>query len=433
MTETTCPTDAQARAPRRSWRATLIGPCVVLGGGAVGGVAAWALWAWLEPPNPRAIQATLHQNQWEGGEKLARQYLQRRPNDPEAILLLGRALGGRQAYAECAAVLETVPADAPQRPGAMFRAGEAWSQDHWHRRAERAWRECLDARSSPAPDLYAVQNACRWALAELYWLERREQALHTISREMYRRAEPRQRHAALAMRARYRLVTLDPTVALDRLKPALEQDSRDVLTRRAIGFYELEAGNFRAARTMLYRCLSEAGEEPLVWESWLECLDRSGGTLELEHAVRRLPSWTDASANCWKYRAVVAAQRGELDDAVAAIRRALELAPFQADLHHRATQFLMRVGQSDEAQQHATRYRELQAALDDLRVAFTAYQQEWLDQPTKRPRLASTLGQACERLGEREDAVDWYQTGLSEHPGDPACLAALERLRPPDL
>ena len=155
--------------------------------------------------------------------------------------------------------------------------------------------------------------------------------------------------------------------------------------------------------------------------------------LELEQAVRRLPSSTEASANCWKYRAVVASQRGEFDAAVAAIRRALELAPYQADLHHRATQILMRVGRSDEAQQHATRHRELQPALDDLNKAFKAYQQDWLDQPTQRSRLAATFGQACERLGEREDAVGWYQIGLSEQPGDPACLAALERLRPPDL
>ena len=47
---------------------------------------------------------------------------------------------------------------------------------------------------------------------------------------------------------------------------------------------------------------------------------------------------------------MVAAQRGESDAAVAAIRRALELAPSQAELHHRATQVLMRVGRSDEAQ-----------------------------------------------------------------------------------
>src|SRR5207247_2187551 len=155
--------------------------------------------------------------------------------------------------------------------------------------------------------------------------------------------------------------------------------------------------------------------------------------LELEHAVRRLPSLTEASANCWKYRAAVAAERGESDAAVAAICRALELAPSQADLHHRAAQLLIRVGRSDEAQQHVTRHRELEAALEDLRKAFKAYQQEWSDQPTQRPRLAATLGRACERLGEPEGAVGWYQAGLSEHPGDTLCLAALERLHPPDL
>jgi tetratricopeptide (TPR) repeat protein len=394
----------------------------------VGGSGTWAAHRWLNAPDSEsAVGQMLYQQEWEPAERLARRHLRRRPNDPEAIMLLSRALGGRKAFGECAELLETVPPGSPQRADALLRAGQSWMMTARLDAAERAWRDCLELQSTDV-GLPAVQQECRHQLGHMYALERRTDAFRAMTWEMYENAAPQMTHEALALRVRYRFVIATPAVALGQLEKALEQDPQDVFARRAVGFYQLELGKAEAARAMLYRCVQEAENEPLNWEIWLECLYRTGDPFGLEQAIGKLPPAADASALCWKFRAIVADHKSNPAGAITAIERAITLDPFEAELHHLAAQYLVRADRNEDAQSHVVRNRDLQEASESLRGAMEDYDQRWSRQPSRRPELAYALGQACERLGQTQDALGWYRAGLSQNPAHAELIAALERL-----
>ena len=411
--------------PRRHWTAAAVGVLVVL----LAGVLGWAGFVRLRVPRSLGeISQLLQRQEWVAAENSLRLYLRGHPDDPAALMLLGQCLGGRGALVQAAGVLETVPAGAAERRNALFGAGLAWKDANHRRDAERVWLECLELPRGELepPD---IERQCLLQLCEMYALERRRVELWSMTQRVYDMAEPRQKHQALVMRVRYPLEMVQPPLALGTLQPALDIDPTDLKTRRAIGLYHLEAGQMREARAQLYRYTQEAPDDPLIWEAWCACLHKDQDKFGLERAVAGLPASADALAQCWKFRAIVAQEKSDLEQAVAALERSVQIDPSDPELHHRLGQLLVRMGDSPRAQQHLTRNRELQEARDALRDAMEEYRTSWTRDPARRPELAYQFGLAHEKLGEVEDSKAWYRAALAEDPAHAHSIAALQRLQ----
>jgi tetratricopeptide (TPR) repeat protein len=329
---------------------------------------------------------------------------------------------------ECAKQLEAVPDDAAERREALLGAGLAWKAANHRRDAERVWLLGLELpRPELGPSDFEIQ--CLRQLCETYALERRRAELWSMTGRVIQLAEPRQKHEPLVMRARYLFEMVDPQVASSLLQPALDIDPKDLKTRLAVGLYHLEADQMKEARAQLFRCVQQAPDEPSVWEAWCSCLHKARDMFALERAVGQLPASADASAVCWKFRGLVAEQKGKLDEAVLALGRSVELEPSEPEFHHRLGQLLVRTGQTAPGQQHLTRNQELQNAREALREAMDEYRKSWTRDSDRRPEIAYRFGSAYENLGQVEESKAWYRAALSEDPAHAESIAALERVQ----
>jgi tetratricopeptide (TPR) repeat protein len=269
-------------------------------------------------------------------------------------------------------------------------------------------------------------------LSGLYAMERRRDDLWNVTEEMLQHGSPTQRHEPLAMRARFEFEMVDPQVALGELEAALVQNPQDMDTLRAVGLYHLEAGNTEKARSHLYRAVQENPNSVRAWESWLLCLHQTADMFGLQQAVRELPEEAESSAECWRFRALAAERDDDLDQAIAAARRAIELKPFEPENYHRLGQYLVRKGQKEEGQALLARNVELQNVQQKLREAYDKYRHEYAAATSdQRGEIAFQLGQRYDELGHSRAAAAWYRLALSESPSHAQSISALERVENP--
>jgi tetratricopeptide (TPR) repeat protein len=395
------------------------------------GAAALAGWMtrdrWMAAPPLDRIRAMVDRREFGQADRQIGRYLAAHPNDAQAILLRGYLLFAQQRFDAAAEALEQVPADSVERAPALLQAGRAWEAARRRRDAERVWKDCLQI-SNDDPELPFVHQVCRRMLCRLYAMERRRDDLWAMTDELVQRTAPQQRHEPLAMRTRFEFEMVEPQVALGELEPALEQDPADSITRRAIGQYHLEASNTEKARAQLYRCVQEDRDSLAAWEAWLRCLFETADIFGLEQAIPELPPEADNSADCWKYRAIVAERKKDLDGAIAAARRAVELRPGEGEHCHRLGQLLMQTGEKDEGQALLARNKQLQEAQLQHRDAYDAYRREYAaGTGDQKVEIAFRLGQGYAALGRRPDAAAWYRVALSENPSHSPSISALEQ------
>jgi tetratricopeptide (TPR) repeat protein len=191
----------------------------------------------------------------------------------------------------------------------------------------------------------------------------------------------------------------------------------------------------RASRLALVECERRLGrlDEALRTLEGLPSLDsvaaRARIALDRGDSARALALLASDTAEA--SRPAIAQLRGRLalgqGNAAAAIshfRAALEAAPDDRDSQFGLAQALRLAGRPEEARPHA----ELAHALEHL---------NWLVQtaraPNRRtdPRALKAIGDACMRLGRRDEARGWYRIALSLAPDDPALRRALSDLGPP--
>jgi tetratricopeptide (TPR) repeat protein len=397
------------------------------------GAAALAGWMtrerWTAEPSLGRIGTLIDRGEFGKADRQIRKYLTAHADDPQGMMLRGRLLGAQQRFDACARALEEVPADAVERAAALLQAGRAWELARRRRDAERVWNECLQITTDD-PELPIVQQHCRRMLCRLYAIERRRDELWDLTEELVRHTAPQQRHEPLSMRTRFEFEMVDPQVALVELEPAVDQVPEDSVTRRAIGLYHLEAGNTEKARAHLYRCVRENINSLAAWESWLRCLFETADVFGLEQAIPDLPPSADNSAECWKYRAIVAERKKDLNGAIAAARRAIELRPSDGEHYHRLGQFLMQAGNKDEGQALLARNKELQDAQQQLRDAYDAYRRDYsAGSKDQKAEIAFRLGQSYDSLVRKPDAAAWYRVALSVNPSHSRSISALEQIQ----
>jgi tetratricopeptide (TPR) repeat protein len=383
---------------------------------------------WMAPATLDPIYLLLQRREWSQAERQLRRYLDVHPESPETLLLSGQILGAKGNYVECATRLEQMNPQVPQRVQALLFAGRAWLQAGRRREAERVWRECL-AQSNSELETPVLQQQCRRMLCGIYAMERRRTELWALTAEMSQFGPPRLRHEPLAMRARFEFEMVDPQVALAELEPAIAQDPQDFEALRAAGLYHLEAGDSDKARAYIYRCVQENRESVPALEAWLQCLYQTADNFGLQQAVRELPNDADSSAEIWKFRAIAAERDDDMPQAIAAVRRAVAIRPFEAELHHRLGQYLLRTGEKEEGQAQLTRNTELQNSQQNLRDAYDAYRRDYAQATSEqRTNIVLRLAESYEALGHLATALAWYRVALSENPSHVQSMSAVERL-----
>jgi tetratricopeptide (TPR) repeat protein len=425
--DTSKPADTHARG--RSWLIRLwyglgFSVAVVLSGAATWWVQEW----WAGAATLEVIAPLIRQQKWGAAQTQLRRYLAKHPDSPSAIMMLGRTLAGQGKFEECAQLLESIPADTPVHGEALLRAGQAWRHLNRRREAERTWRKCIDELPY-MPQILAHQQDCRRQLAGMYALERRRAEFWEITWEMYERGNPALLLEPLEMRLRYEFEMVDPAVAMAELQAGKDTDANDILTRRAIGIYYLEAGEAERARAELFLCIQALRNDWRVWDAWLLCLYKTGDYTGLQQAVEDLPPSADNAAEAWKFRSLVAEHGGKLDDAIAAAERAVQLNPSDPELWYRLSQLAIRSGDAETSQKYLARSQTIKEQLDKLREAHRAYVENWETQPQRRPEIAFDLGHAFEQLVKPQDAEGWYRVALRENPTHGPSANALRSLQ----
>lgn len=404
--------------------------------GAIAGLVvliAAGTWYWYSrsaPPSPVEVERLLRKNDLEEAERLARALYESEPANPNYAFLLARVLAASDKLQEAATLLEGLELSGVARAEALLRAAQCWLRAHYRRKAEATFQKCLDVQADDVIRLPAIHQSARRELAGIYATERRTADLRRITWVIYEESPPEQRASALASRIRYDFEMVDPRVAIASLEPAIQVDPSDVYSRRAIGFYYLELGDAARARPYLIRCIQDAPENPLMWETWLHCLVRVADTILAERYLEQIPPSTESSPLCWRYRAQLLDLLGRAEEAVAAARKAVELDPYDPENHYQLGQMLIRVGQRDEAESHVRRSQELQSILQQLRDTFERFRQEWptLVEPQERCDLAIELARLCEQLGRVRDAYGWYTVALHEVPNHAVAIEARRKL-----
>lgn len=140
----------------------------------------------------------------------------------------------------------------------------------------------------------------------------------------------------------------------------------------------------------------------------LERLDEASPLLqklEAEHADN-----SQALLECGRF----ALQQKRPADAAKLLRRAVELAPYDHEIHLDLATCLEQLGQSEESQHHLERFGQIEAGMKELDAAFQAMVKAPSD---PEPRLEA--GRICLRNGQVSEGLRWLSGVLDLVPNHP--------------
>jgi tetratricopeptide (TPR) repeat protein len=390
----------------------------------IGAMAGWHLQSWWTGPESiESIEPLLAQQDWKRAERLLERYLTRNPNEPAALMMLGRVYAGRADFTHCAEILEKIAPTSRQRAEALFRAGQAWLAAQHRRQAERVWNACRSLEGD-SPAWWYYQQQCRRELCGLFALEQRREEFLAMTSEMLDPQLGGNRYDILFARTRFEFEKIDPTGVLAQLQLAIDSDPDDMYSRRALGLYHLEAGQLQQSRAQLFRCVQLAPDDGTVWEAWLQCLYNAGDLNGLADAVAQMPERFAAS----RFRSIVAEQQGMLEQAIEFARQNVAAEPDRPEAYYRLSQLLLRAGNEVEAQSLLTRSNEVKEQRDRMHSAYEAYRDRRANSARELAELAAHFGLAFEGLGNRTEAMEWYRAALAEDNGHETSSVRLQQL-----
>jgi Flp pilus assembly protein TadD len=118
----------------------------------------------------------------------------------------------------------------------------------------------------------------------------------------------------------------------------------------------------------------------------------------------------------------VALAQNEVSEAERLLRRAVELAPFDHEIHLELAMCLERLGRTDESRRHAERFQEIEADMKQLDAALKAA----VNAPNDpAPRLEA--GRICLRNGQATEGLRWLSGVLDLAPNHPGAHQMLAR------
>ena len=109
-----------------------------------------------------------------------------------------------------------------------------------------------------------------------------------------------------------------------------------------------------------------------------------------------------------------------MDDAERVLRRALQIAPNDHEVHYQLGLCLERAGKAEEARQHFERFKQIEADLVRLDLLLKDVVKNPRDPAPRRE-----AGMICLRNGQLAEGIRWLQGALEVAPNDKATHAAL--------
>ncbi len=385
-----------------------------------------AVWRRLHPlPKLRDIERWANAAQWERAEAAATEYVARRPRDPDGLMLAARVAAARGEMARCVSLLERVPSDSPIKIEALLRQAQALQALGYGQRQERAWLELIRAAERHAGKESAQCLRAQEELVALYFLERRAAEAKALVWEMYPRH--REKWRLLIALARIEGKPARASLATPALERFVAVDAEDLPAHRALATYALD-DRPDDALALARHCMNLAPDDGASLEVLIEAHLR----LNLWHEIDSILSRDDLPAerpHLWRLRGQWHLQQGRLVEAVAALREALRLNPFDQTTQYQLGQALRRGTTIEAAQQQILQSNELRGHQDAIATYLNSFvsddPQTWETPP---PEKCVELSDHCRGLGRRDEALGWLDEALRRQPDFAPARDALDEL-----
>ncbi len=376
---------------------------------------------WLATPKEAAQRAVPWWDIWDvprdnsGAISVLRRTVRKSPNDAEARLMLGRALGASGDTLGCIEQLRAVPKWSPLKPKALFGEGMALLERKRAREAETAFL----AYVAPDPnhprlargDRVVIENK----LWDIYALEDRWVDARKVAWQAYKDAErqPGVQLRILEVILRTRIERSNPTAAVTSLKPIVEADPQDWEARRAMARALDAIKQYEEADQQLAICLKERPNSPRAWADKLDMLEGREDFAGLALAEKQVPREAETDGRIWMVRGRQRIQVKDFAGAAVAFQKALDLMPDEFSAYYALAQSLQMIGKTKEAELLRKRHVELEAMTKEVPQRVNYYRDVT---DASKPELAeikdaiSKLAAACKGMGWKDEAEAWAKT-----------------------
>jgi|GEM_PF-5901479 len=379
------------------------------------------LWRWLRPGEEAGLRGLVEAGRLAEAIDVAGRLTRQSPDAPEAWRWLATChrLGGKLEQAaealDRAFSLEhdgsgelVVDRALLRATGGDLEGTEKFLRAWWERNPNEAWQADLAMAKGCLRRFRgreALHHLDRWvnaspgspfALAERgkarAWLMACQEAIEDLEASLTA-GPPGERETRFTL-AKCLLENRQPTRALDWLGPVLDREDADALEIRLGILCLLETGELEGAG----RLLSKLSKLP----------DEQGQNALLEARVELA--------------------RGESADWVRCedlLRRATALSPGDHEALFLWIGALRKTGREAEAKENENRLARLESAY----ARIQKIQRGEMDRTPRDPGLHAEVGGLLESVGNREEALEWYQSALAIDPGNPGAAAGAARLR----
>jgi tetratricopeptide (TPR) repeat protein len=367
-------------------------------------LGAW-VWLWRSRPRPTldGVDLLIAERRYDAVEARLLAYLRAYPRDPAARLLLARAAVERpdpKPELALGQVLGDPPAD--RRLAAEFKSAEGAARFYQRRfdAAEAAWLAALR--------LDAEVPEAGWGLLNLYALQGRTEDARRLGLRLFAvEPDPHDRVQLLLQLVRHDAHAIAADSVVHQLEPVVRANPGDFHSAVALGLAMVHTGRNDDALALLGRVVESHGQDPDVWEAYLEALAQSGQVEALGRAVDRLPRALVGFPRFDAARGWLAAQRHDWPEAARAYLRAWEDRPTDASLAYRLELALRNGGRRDELERLAPRLRAAALAREKLRGLYDRLDALPDLGRVPRPQLYHEMAETLEQLNRRDEARAW--------------------------
>jgi thioredoxin-like negative regulator of GroEL len=373
--------------------------------GSTGAVSATYYWVGYPRVLLRQAEDAIKDGRWLSASSDLERYVQLRPTDARARLLLGRSLLALGPHRGSRAVfhLRQIPDDDRLAPEARVREAELLVMTlHRAADAEAALRAALriDPDSIPA----------RQGLFRIYWWEGRrtpeaEQWLH----EVYELGNEKQQLSALGQLFWMRYAEYPKSQAFPMMQRFLQTDPTDFGARLGLALCFLEMTRIEDGVRLLEECTRERPTDP-VPRSFLVERALDGGSWQ--RAQELLDDWPEPArvTRYWELRGRYLEQGvRQFADAVPCFEHALEERPDHWSTRYRLSQCLVALGRTEDADRERELGDRVAHALLDTRVQRLL--DEVLPNIESRPHGCDEIAELYDDVGLVSEGNMWRRLG----------------------
>lgn len=362
---------------------------------------------------------------WEVVRGTLGRYLRRFPEDPEAQILLSRALAAQGDFDGCLSWLGKVSDHSTWSGEARLREAQAQLMRYFGARAEQSYLRAI-ALGLDGHGSQQIVDAARFGLVQIYGLEVRYDEARAQLRQVLRTTE--QPAAVLSLFIQIEALGTEPNQAIESLLRFVNQDPTDFEARCALGHHYVVTSQFNEARPLLEDCLRERPQNLHAAKPLVQCLIDSADFDACRTVLENLGEPAREQAWYWRQLGYLREQSLDWPGAAECYETAVKLAPYDPLGYHVLAAVLNRLQQSDRAAALIEQESDLRAArqqLPDLYAKLLATGAQ-SGGPGPDPDLCYVIGRCYRALG-LTDADEWFHEALARNPNHLPSRTALEQ------